>query len=115
MHIEPAQNQRLAERVRVRLLEGGLKNFLPTTKAEQACLRHFATEQDRRIAFILWEIGKSAAVLVAARIMDQQILDGLNLEPLQRRQFRPRDPLQLAEGLRELDHSMGAAARNAST
>jgi hypothetical protein len=31
--------------------------------------------------------------------MAQQILDGLDLEPLQRRQFRPRDPLQLAAQL----------------
>jgi hypothetical protein len=85
MHIEPAQHQRLAQRVRVRLLERGLENFLPAAKAKQPCLRNFSAEQDRRIAFVVGELGEPGAVFVATRVMAQQILYGFDLEPLQRR------------------------------
>ncbi len=115
MQIEPPEDERLAQCVRVRFLQGRFENLLPATEAPKLGLHHFATQADRHVAFFARKAGKLRAVLVPARKMGDQIFDAFNAEPPQRRQLRPRNPIQLAQRLRGLNHAIGAASRNAST
>ena len=47
--------------------------------------------------------------------MGHQILDRLDAEPAEGRQFRARNPVEFAERLRGLDHAIGIDSRSAST
>src|SRR5438067_3789521 len=115
MQVEPTQDQRLAEGVRIRFLQRGFENLLPATETNEPCSCDLSAKKNRRVAFFAGEIDKVRPVFVTTRIMGQEIFDGFDFEPAERRQLGPRNPLQFAEGLRILDHSIGPAARRAST
>ncbi len=73
VQIEPAQHERLAERVRVRFLQGRFEDLLPAAETPQRRLRHLAANTDRRLAFLAREAGKLLPIFVPPRIMREQI------------------------------------------
>ena len=75
VQIEPAQGDRLAERVSLRLLQRRFENLLPAAETHHACFRDLATDAERGVAFIARKAGEFAPVFVAPRIVRQQILD----------------------------------------
>src|SRR5947209_17672994 len=81
--VEPAQDQWLTKRVRIPLLDCRLEDFFPTAKPDQPCLDYLAAKEDWHIAFLVGKWGEFASVFVSPRVMGQQVLDGLDLEPAQ--------------------------------
>ena len=69
MQVEPAQHQRLAERVRIRFFQGRFKDFFPPAESNQPCLDDFAADQDWRLAFLTRESSEMRPVFVTPRIM----------------------------------------------
>ena len=115
MQIEPAENQRLAQRIRIRILQRRLENLLPTAEPDQACIDDFAAKKNWQLTFLARKRGKLGAILVATRKMGQEILSSFDLQTAQRSQFRARNPVQFGQRLRQRNHSIGADARSAST
>ena len=108
MQIEPAENQRLAERVRVRLLQCRLENFLPTAETDAAESSRPRRRANRRLAFVAGKSGKLACgPRSGAENGSADPRPSRSRAAATRVNFGPRDPLQLAQRLRELDHSIG--------
>src|SRR4051794_2375047 len=85
MQIEPAQDERLAERIRIRFFQRRLEDLFPTAEPDQARLDYFAADQNWGIAFLSRKRGEMGSVFIAPRIMSEQILDSFDLEPPQGR------------------------------
>src|ERR1051326_4707874 len=105
MQIEPAAEERLAQRVGIRLLQGCLENFLPATEATNRGFNHFAAQAHRHIAFLAREAWKLVAIFVPPRVMGQQIFDCLDCETAKPEQLGPRDPIEFLQRLGDVDHA----------
>src|SRR5215510_3940692 len=99
MQIEPPAHQWLAQSICLRLLQGGFKNFLPSTKTAQRSFSHLAAKTDRNIAFLTRKTRELGAIFVAPRKMSEQVFHRLNPETPQRENFRTRDPVELFKRL----------------
>ena len=55
MQVEPAQHQRLAERVGRRFFQGRFEDFFPASKTNQPRFNDFAADEDRGFAFFARE------------------------------------------------------------
>ncbi len=113
--IEPAEHERLAERIRIRLLQSRLENLLPAAEASHRGLRYFAADANRRVAFLPWESGELPPVFVPSRKMRQEIFDCFNPEPTQWREPGARNPVALIQPLRDFHYASDAAARRPCT
>ena len=71
MQVEPAADKRLAEGVRFAFLQRDFEDLLPTPKALELRLDHFAAEANRLLALLAREAGELAPVLVPPRIVLQ--------------------------------------------
>ena len=96
MQIEPATDERLAESVGAALFEGDFEDFFPATETFDLSFRYFAAKTNRLFAFLARKPGELGAIFVPPRIMPEQIIDRLDLEPAQRRQAGARNPLDFA-------------------
>src|SRR5205085_11609258 len=115
MQIEPATDERLAQRVRVRLLQCCLENFSPPAKSPQRCLNHVAGETDWRVALLARKTWKLMSLFVPSREMREQIFDGENPESPQRQNFGPRYPIEFFQRTGNFHQVTGTDLRNAST
>src|SRR3954462_14417042 len=98
MQIEPAKDQRLAERIRVRLLERRFKNSA-TAKPTERCLDDMTGQTKRFVGFLAREFRKLMAIFVASRIMREQIFHRRDAESAQGEKFRTRYPVDFLERL----------------
>src|SRR6266446_4009347 len=104
MQIEPAADERLAERIRIRLVQCRFENLFPPAKPAQRSLDHLAAQTDRRVAFLARKFRKLMPIFVPSRIMREQIFHCLEAEPAQREQARARDPIEFSQRLRDFHH-----------
>src|ERR1700730_18673912 len=100
MQIEPAADERLAQGVRIRLLQRRLKNLFPTAETPERCFDHFAREADRDVALIAREFRKLMSIFVSPWKMRQQIFGRRDAKPTQRQNFRTRNPIEFFKRLR---------------
>src|SRR5579864_5307377 len=114
MQIEPAKNELLAERVRIRLLQRGLKNP-SAAKPPERSLDHLAGETHRFVAFLARKLRELMAVFVASQKVGQQIFHGCDAEAPERQKFRTRNPLQFFQRLRDFHQAFGVDSLTAST
>ena len=115
MQVEPAADQRLAQRVRARFLQSRLENFSPTAEAAQRSFNDFAAQTNRLVAFFTREFGKRAPIFVASWKMREQMFYLRDTEPAERENLRARNPLKLFQRLRNFHQTSGADSRTAST
>src|SRR5438552_6453625 len=104
MQIEPAADERLAERIRIRLVPWRFENLFPAATPAQRSLDHLAAQTDRRVAFLARKFRKLLPIFVPSRIMREQIFHCLEAEPAQREQARARDPIEFSQRLRDFHH-----------
>jgi hypothetical protein len=69
MQIEPPQDERLAEGMRVSLLHRGFENLSSAAKTEKTCLCYLSTKANRMFGFLSWETGELPAIFMSPRIM----------------------------------------------
>src|SRR5205814_10620388 len=55
VQVEPAQDERLAEGVRIRFLQRGFKNLLPAAETDEPCFCDLSAKKNRRVAFFAGE------------------------------------------------------------
>ncbi len=67
MQIEPATDQRLTQRVRVRFLQCGFEDFFPAAESAQRGFDYFAGQTNRRVAFFAREPRKLMSIFVTPR------------------------------------------------
>jgi len=96
VEIEPAQNEGLAEGVRIAFLQGRFEDSLAAAKMIEARLDYFAAETNRLLTFFSWEAGELAPVFVTSGIVREQVADRFDAEAAELGAARARDPLDLA-------------------
>jgi hypothetical protein len=92
MEIEPAQNERLAQGMRIAFLQSRFKDPLPAAEAIEARLNHFTAEADGLVALLPRKPGELAPIFVTSRIMGEKVADGYNTETPQLRAARVGNP-----------------------
>src|SRR5439155_4401611 len=112
MQIEPAADERLAERVRIRLLQCRFENLFPAAKPAQRSLRDLAAQTNRSVAFLARKLRKLMPIFVASWIMREQIFHCLEAEPAQREQARARDPIEFSQRFRHFHQLTATSCRS---
>src|SRR5580698_10309257 len=97
MQIEPATDQRLAQRVRVCLLQRGLKDFLPAAKPPKRSFNDLPGQTNRLVTFLARKARKLMSIFVAPWIVSQQIFRRRDAKSPQRQDFRARNPIKFFE------------------
>ena len=69
MQIEPAAYERLTQRIRLRFLQRGLKNFLPAAKPAHRRFDHLAAETDGSVGFFPRKLCELGSILMTPRKM----------------------------------------------
>jgi hypothetical protein len=69
MQIEPATDERLTQRIRLRFLQRRLKDFFPAAKPAHRCFDHLATQTDGNVGFFPRKLRELSPILVTARKM----------------------------------------------
>jgi hypothetical protein len=96
MKIEPAQDERLAQRMGAVFLQSRLENLAAAAEVIEPRFDYFAAETKRLLAFLSWKPGELTPVLIAPRVMRKQVADRLDPEPPQLRAARARNPIDFA-------------------
>ena len=73
MEVEPATDERLAQSVCVRFLQGRFEDLFPAAKSTQRSLRHLSAKTNRYVALFVGKGRKLMPIFVTPRIMRQQI------------------------------------------
>jgi hypothetical protein len=92
MQIEPAQDQGLAERVGVALLQRSFEDLSSAPKTKKACLHHLSTQADGLFGFLSRETSKFPAIFMSARVVSEDVAHGLETESAKLRFPRLRNP-----------------------